>query len=174
MTSARPSSALYFAQLVLDYLAHADSITAGVPDADTLPKIVLDSGTLQTIPGLVITAEEINDSTHVKRVIQVVCALLYHNRATGSDAAADATSLARSTPFIEAARMHDLISSRLADVASFRTWLATRDTAAEGVHVLHYRRLADPQLQREDKPTPRHQLMTAVQFQAVWRPQSAA
>lgn len=172
--TARPSSTLYFAQLMLDYLNADASRAAGVPDETTLPKIVLDSGTLQKIPGLVITAQEVNGSTHGKRVVQVVFALLYQNRASGPDAATDAASLAHSTLFIAAARMHDLIASRLADRAAFRAWLATRDTASEGVRLMHYRRLPDPVLKREDKPTPRHELMCAVELQALWLPQRAS
>ena len=170
MTDARPSSALFFSQLMLDYLNHADSITTGVPSEAVLPRIILDTGSLHKIPGLVITAQE-KPGSHVKRVVEVLFALLYQNRATGTDAADDAVSLTHSTLFITAARMHDLIASRLSDLAAFRTFLTSAAPVSSGVQIMHYRRLPDPALKRDDKPTPRHELMCAIEIQALWTPQ---
>lgn len=173
MTDPRPSAALYAARLMLDYLNDAASLTAGVPPESVLPKIVMDSGTLQTVPGVVITAQEVNGSSHGKKIVHVVFALLWQLRAAGDDAAADAASLSHSQDFITASRHLDLISSRLANLAAFRQFLQMRDVDAEGVAVMHYHRLPDPALKREDKPTSRRSLMCAVELQMLWLPQHA-
>ena len=171
MTDPRPSAPLFFSQLMLDYLNSADSLAAGVPTAAELPRVVLDAGTIQTVPGLVITAQEQSGGASAKKVMHVMFAVLYQLRASGADAAADAASLAHSTTFIAASRMHDLVASRLANVAAFRAFLNTTTTRDSGVQIMHYRRLKDPDMQREDKPTPRHELMCAVEVQALFLPQ---
>lgn len=172
---ARSSPDLFIAQIVLEYLQHADSITAGVPSAATLPKIIMDAGALHTVPGLVIASQETAGGTTSRRVVQVMTALLFKNRSTGSDAAADAVSLAASITRAAAAEMLDAIESRLMDRAAFGTFLATlSDARRDGFQILKVRRLPQPEVKREDKPTTHHTLMLAFEFQLHWARETTA
>lgn len=160
---------LFFADLVRDYLADAASVTAGVPDDDTVPKSVLDAGEVQKIPALVVTAEEAGQGTSYHRIIQVVCGLLLQNRATGSDAAADAASLAYSTPRDTAAQYLDAIESRLLDLSALSTYLGTlSESVRDGFVILKARRLPQPRLKREDNKPDRLTLLCAVEFHILW------
>lgn len=172
---ARSSADLFLAQIVLEYLQHANSLTAGVPSAATLPKIIMDAGTLQTIPGLVIEAQEATGGTTSRRVVQVMAALIFKNRSTGSDAANDAVSLAASITRAAAAEMLDAVESRLMDRAAFSTFLAGLSTTRrDGFQILKVRRLPQPEVKREDKPTTHHTLLLAFEFHLHWARQIAA
>lgn len=68
MTLASSSLEIFFATLQRDYLAHADSIRAGVADNTALPKKVFDLAAQPDLPSLVIVAKE-DGSKGAKRTI---------------------------------------------------------------------------------------------------------
>lgn len=170
---ARATADLFFSQVLLEFLQHADSEAAGVPAEAVLPKLVMDSGQLQTLPGLVISAEEAPGSSQHKHVLNFVLAILFKNRAVGEDAATDAASLGRSMTATEAAQMLDAVESRLMDRAAFGAFLAgLSEERRTGWKILKWRRLAQPQLRRQEKPTAHQTRMCAFEMQVVWSRQS--
>lgn len=171
--SERASADLFFANLFLEYLQHADSVAAGVPGPEDLQMLILDSGHLQELPGLVITVGEVEGGSSHRRVLNGIFALLYRNRAMGTDAAADEASLARSLTREEASRMQDAIESRLMDRDAFGAFLAALpEERREGWTITKYRRLAAPPQKRAEKPTAHQSLMVAVEVQVIWRRQA--
>lgn len=171
----RASADFFFSQVILEYLHHDDSIAAGVPGNEDLHKLVLDSGEIQELPGLVITTGEVEGGSSYKRVLNVILALLYHNRATGADAPQDAASLARSITRERASQMQDAIESRLMDRAAFGAFLgALPPERREGWSITKWRRLPQPPQKRQEKPTPYQSLMMAFELQVFWSRQRGA
>ena len=169
----RASADLFFAQVILEYLQDAGSIAAGVPGDEDLQKLILDSGHLQELPGLVITAGEVDGGNAQRRVLNIILALLYRNRAMGDDAPKDAATLARSMTREQASRLQDAIESRLMDREAFGAFLAALPPERrEGWSITKWRRLAQPPQKRLENPTPRQSLMMAFEMQVVWRRQS--
>lgn len=68
MKLADSSLEMFIATLQRDYLAHADSIRAGVPDATTLPKKIFDLAIQPELPSLVIVAKENGSKGALRRV----------------------------------------------------------------------------------------------------------
>lgn len=70
MKLAQSSLEMFIATLQRDYLAHAHSLRAGVPDATALPKNVFDMAEEPALPSLVIVAKE-NGSKGARRIISL-------------------------------------------------------------------------------------------------------
>jgi hypothetical protein len=70
MKLADSSLEMFVATLQRDYLAHADSIRAGVPDNTALPKKVFDMAVQPELPSLVIVAKE-NGSKGAHRIVSL-------------------------------------------------------------------------------------------------------
>jgi hypothetical protein len=109
---------LMVAQLVLDYLQHADSIAAGVPDEETLPKGLMDSGEKNEPPALVIVAKE-SDGSDAYRKIQVRPVLLTWLKSTAAGAAAVQNQSTRE----DASTWLRSIDARLADMDGWAAFL---------------------------------------------------
>lgn len=172
---ARTSPNFFFAQILLEYLRHADSVAAGVPSDAELQKLILDSGELQELPGLVITAAEADGGSTGKRVLHIVFALLYRNRASGVDAAQDTASLARSITTERASQIQDAVESRLMDRKALGDFIAgLPEDRRTGFSIMKWRRLTQPSLKRQDKPTPHMTILQAFEMQVFWSRQSAA
>lgn len=167
---SRPSPDHLCASLVLDYLSTAASITAGVPSAATLPKVLMDSGGTRSVPCLAVNGVESADSGGLQRSVNVVAMLFYLLKNTDSDAPADAASAARTISRETAAEYLDLIERRLRDRTSFNAWLATLDSDfLDGWTILKFHVQRQPAIEREkDQPVSAQTIALACQFTLAW------
>jgi hypothetical protein len=94
MKLADSSLEMFIATLFRDYLAHADSVRAGVPDATALPKKVFDMAVQPELPSLVIVAKE-NNSKGAKRIVNL--SFMQLSRLVADDDAAAAVTNAQTT-----------------------------------------------------------------------------
>lgn len=117
-----PTPDLLMAQLFCDYLSHPASIAAGVPDAGTLPKLVMDSGIVPQLPSLVVAAREEKGSVGARRVIDVSVMLLTWLKAA-SQAADEVTQTTRT----EASQWLCKIDARLQDRGALNAFLTGLD-----------------------------------------------
>lgn len=110
---------LFLAQLVLEYLATAESAAKGVPD---IPKDLMDSGKEIARPSLVIAArEDDKQSGGGKRVVRVTPILATWLKAAGNDAVPVESQTTRE----QASTWLRAIDDRLRDEEAFADWLAT-------------------------------------------------
>ena len=123
MTATDTGLDFYLATLFLDYLSHADSITAGVPDADTLPKQIMDAGLKPTFPSLVITASE-QGSMGPRRTVLITVMILTWLKANDEGAA----DVEEQTTSLQASAWIAKISARLRDREAFKEWHASLPT----------------------------------------------
>ena len=168
----RAAPDIFFSQLILDYLATDESQAAGIPDADALPRTILDAGLVQRVPALIISAQEQSGGSHAKRCIHVLCVILFQNRSHGDDAANDAASLQHSTERVQAAEWLDVIESRIMDRAALGEFIkALPDERRDGFRIQKTRRLPQPNLER--KTNVKLELFCAFEIDVVWYPQAA-
>lgn len=118
---------LFIAQLLRDYLADEDSIAAGVPDEDTLPKVVMDTAKDPDLPSIVVAAKEI-ESRGPRRTLDVQVLLL-----TRLKAASGAASSAEFTTRAAAAAWLEKIDERLRNKTALRAYIeALPDESRDG------------------------------------------
>lgn len=115
---------LFFATLYRDYLAHADSITAGVPADATLPKNAMGENITHNPPVLLLAAMEQDGSTTARKTI-----LLNVRLRTIVKAATGGASVGTHTTEEAARTWCRAIAARLQDWDAFRTWLTAEDSA---------------------------------------------
>ncbi len=108
------------AELWRDYLSTAESIAAGVPADEVLPKTIMDSGVEGDNVRLVIIAKEEKSRGGMRRM-KITPALVAWLKATTADAAAVVDQRTRQ----EASEMLRKIHQRLSDHEAFFGWLAT-------------------------------------------------
>lgn len=166
----RTTPDLCCASLVHGYLSSAASITAGVPDASTLPKTRMDAGGAATVPNLVTTASERGGGTAHRRTVEVVLFLHALLRNTESDAPADANTLARTQSRDTLAGYMDTIERRLRDRDAFNTYLATLDSDdLDGFAILSMRVQAQQEIKRDEKaPMNALTLAIVIEFALAW------
>lgn len=156
------------AAIVLGYLQHADSITAGVPSDSTLPKQVMDAGKTPSVPVFTVVASE-NQSTGNKRSLAIAGMLMAILRNADSDAPADSVSLAKSMTRIQASQYLDAIESRLRDLSAFSTYLQTLSTdTLDGWIIQKIVSQGQPRIEREKDGASYMTLACSLEVHLVW------
>jgi hypothetical protein len=123
---------LFFATLIRNYLAGADSVAAGVPDEETLPKHIMEAGTQPTLPSMVMVGVE-NGSKGARRVVMLSCQILTGIKPVAEGAAELEwqTSLATLSQWLVSMenRMRSMNDAVDGDVTikGWRSWLAEQD-----------------------------------------------
>lgn len=167
---ARSTPSILAADLILGYLQHADSITAGVPNEDTLPKFRMDSGNTRPAPCLSLNGMESKDSNGARRTVTVVGLLPYLLRNSDATKPTDAPSQARTLTAATASGYLEQIEARLRDRDAFFTYLgALSESDREGWQIISYRTLKQPDIQRAEGQAPNEvTLALAVELTFAW------
>ena len=166
---ARTSPDYLFAKLIHGYLAHADSITAGLPVESVLPRVLMDDGKVARLPCLLIAGMEDKDSkTAGRRVIGVTTFLFYRLKKQDADAPADTASLIQVCTRQQASEWMDLIESRLRNTDALGAYIATLpEVERTGWSLMAYRCESCETVKR-DKDDAGHQIACTVRFYVAW------
>jgi len=167
---ARSTPSILATDLLLGYLQHADSITAGVPNATDLPKLRMDSGNTRPAPCLSLNGMESKDSNGARRVVTVVGLLPYLLRNSDASKPTDTPSQARTLTAATAAGYIEQLEARLRDRASFFAYLgALPEADREGWQIISYRTLKQPEIQRAEGQAPNEvTLAIAAELTFAW------
>ena len=127
MTALDTSLDFYCAKIWRDYLAHADSITAGVPSNDVLPKKTMEAGTMPVYPSMVVTARE-EGSKGPRRTMLVSIMILTWGKASEADGTKEPATVAEQTTSTQASEWLAKCSARVRDHDAFKTWFLALDS----------------------------------------------
>lgn len=167
---SRASPDVTFASIVLGYLQHADSITAGVPSESTLPKQAMDAGTTPGVPVFTVVASE-GQNSGSKRVITVAGMLMAILRNADANAPADAVSLAKSLTRATASQYLDAIESRLRNTTALSAYIAALSTETrDGWRILKITHRQQPKIEREKDGAHFMTLACALELHVLWHP----
>lgn len=131
-TLATSSLEIHLAEIWRDYLAHADSIRAGVPSNTDLPKVVFDLAKEPDLPSLVIVAKE-DGSKGARRIVNLSFMHLARLIADDADAAAVTNAATTSEVLARIARIDERLRTMQtgsldgSDLLGWRAWYATLD-----------------------------------------------
>lgn len=109
---------LFIANLIRDYLADEDSIAAGVPNNETLPKVVMDTAKDPDMPSIVVAAKEVGNRGP-RRTIEVQVLLLTRLKAgdVGAAVSDQFTTRAAASAWLEK------IDERLRNKSALKTYI---------------------------------------------------
>lgn len=167
----RLSPELKLATLIQGYLTSAASITWGIPAQTTLPIRVMDSGTKETVPMVIISAEEspTKAASGVRRTLTVMGTLYALLKNSDTDAPTDARSTDRPTTRAQAATWLQLIEDRLRDHDALDAYLASLSSDdLDGFTLLKITHLHQPRIEREKEGHFALTLACAIEIHLAW------